>query len=127
MRVARVELIHLSLCAPLLVAGSSISQISIGDSCQTARPVKIRREFVGDGLIVDKTVRVCRCDGLFVEVFGFEQSAFNARDLRMDESGAVFEICRAVLGPYFELPAVSCQRFEMPGFLARRCRIPRCS
>src|SRR5580704_6417155 len=126
MRVARVELIHLSLRAPLLVAGSGISQISIGDSRQTARPVKIRREFVGYALIVDKTVRARRSDGLFVEVFGCERPAFNARDLCMDQRGTVFEICRAMLGPYFELPGVSCQGIEMALFFVGGCTIPVC-
>src|SRR5580698_2011820 len=126
MRVARVELIHLSLRAPLLVAGSGISHISIGDRCQTARPVKIRREFVGYALIVDKTVRPCRSDGLFIEVFGLKWPAFNARDLCMDQSSTVFEICRAMLGPYFELPGVSRQGIEMDLFLVGRCRIPIC-
>src|SRR5580698_142274 len=116
MRVARVELIDLSVSAPLLVTGSGISQISIGDSCQTARPVKIRREFVGDALIVDKPVRACRSDGLFIEVFGFERPAFNARDLCMDQRSTVFEICRAMLGPYFELPGVICKGIEMAPF-----------
>src|SRR5580704_5773600 len=126
MRVARVELIHLSLRAPLLVAGSGISQISISDRCQTARPVKIRREFVGDALIVDKTVGACRSDGLFIKVFGFEQPAFNARDLSMDQRSTVFEICRAMLGPHFELPGVSCQGSEMALFIVGRCKIPVC-
>src|SRR5580704_2895079 len=126
MRVARVELIHLSLRAPLRVAGPGISHISIGPSCQTARPVKIRREFVGEALIVNKTVRACRSDGLFVEVFGFERPAFNPRDLRMDEGGAVFEICGAMLGPHFELPGVSRQGNEMALLVVGRCDIPVC-
>src|ERR1700722_1027142 len=126
MRVACVELIHLAQCAPLFVAGSGISQISISDGCQTARSVKIRREFVGYALIMDKTVRACRSDGLFIEVFGFERPAFNPRDLCMDQGGPVLEICRAVLGPPFELPGVICQGIEMALFLVGRCRIPVC-
>src|SRR5580704_8841604 len=126
MRVARVELIHLSLRAPLLVAGSGISQISISDRCQTARPVKIRREFVGYALIVDKTVRPCRSDGIFIEVFGFERPAFSARDFGMDQRGTVFEICWAMLSPHFELPGVSCQGIEMALFFVGRCRIQVC-
>src|SRR5580698_2861470 len=126
MRVARVELIDLSVSAPLLVAGSGISQISIGDSCQTARPVKIRREFVGYALIVDKTVRPCRSDGIFIEVFGFERPAFSARDFGMDQRGTVFEICWAMLCPHFELPGVICQGVEMALFFVGRCRIQVC-
>src|SRR5580658_1464366 len=126
MRVARVDLIHLSLRAPLLVASSGVSEISIGDSGQTARSVKIRREFAGDALIVDKTVRACRSDGLFIEAFGFKRPAFNARDLRMDQRGTVFKIWRAMLCPHFELPGVICQGVEMALFFLGRCRIPVC-
>src|SRR5580698_6344182 len=124
MRVARVKLIHLSLRAPLLVAGSGVSEISIGDSGQTARSVKIRREFAGDSLIMDKTVCACGSDGLFIEVFGFKRSAFNARELRMDQRSTVFEIRRAMIGPHFELPGVSCQGSEMALFVVGRCDIP---
>ena len=62
---------------------------------------------------MDKAVFVCRADGLFVKVLGVELAAFDACDLRADQRGAVFEILRAILGPYLELSVVSCQCLEM--------------
>ena len=51
---------------------------------------------------------------------------FNACDLGADQRGAVLEILRAILRPYFELPVVGGQSLEMLLSLAGRCGIAGC-
>src|SRR5262249_32747074 len=83
-------------------------------------------DFVGDRLIVNKSVFVCRADGLFVEALSIKQAAFNTRDLRAHKCSAIFEILRTMLRPYFERPVVIRQSLEMLLSLIGRCGIPVC-
>ena len=83
------------------------------DLLETACRVEARSEFVGERLIMDKAVRVRRADGLLVKTLGIELAALNACDLGAYQRGAVFEILRAILRPYFELSVVSGQSLEM--------------
>src|SRR5882724_2008933 len=83
------------------------------DLLETTCRVEARGEFVGERLIVDKAVCVCRADGLFVQMLGIELPALDACDLRAHQRGAGFEILRAILRPYFELSVVSRQSFDM--------------
>ena len=71
-------------------------------------------------------VRVCRVDSVLVKMFGIEFAAFYSRDLRAHQCSAIFEILRAMLRPYFELPVVICQSLEMLLSLIGRCGIPVC-
>src|SRR5262249_25238875 len=64
-----------------------------------------------------------RADGPFVKVHGVERTAFNPGDLCADQRGAVLEILRAILRPYFELSVVGNQCFKLPVPLADRCGI----
>ena len=96
------------------------------DLLETTCRVEARGEFVGERLIVDKAVCVCRADGLFVKVLGVGCAAFYACDLRAHQRRAVFEILRAILCPYFELPMVSRQSLEVLLPLVGRCGIPGC-
>ena len=68
---------------------------------------------------MDKAVRSRRTDGLFVKLDGIESSTFDTRNLRAHQCGAVFEILRATVRPYFEPFVVSSESLEMPpGFRA---------
>ena len=62
---------------------------------------------------MDEAVVARRPDGLFVQPLGIELAAFEARDLRADQRGAVREILRAVLRPDLELSVVGGQRLDM--------------
>ena len=95
------------------------------DLLETACRVEARGELVGERLIVDKAVCARRADGLFVEVLGIELAAFDACDLCAYQRGAVFEILRAILRPYFELSVVSGQSLEMLLSSDRPLRNPR--
>ena len=90
---------------------------------EAARRVEARGEFVGERLIVDKPVCVCRADGPFVEMLGIELPAFDACYLRADQRGAVVEILRAIRRPYFELSVVGGQSLDMLLSLVGRCSI----
>ena len=74
---------------------------------------------------MDKAVCARRADGLFVEVARLELAAFDARDLRADQRGAVLEILRAILRPDFELSVMRSQSLEMLRSLARALRTRR--
>src|SRR6202162_2795008 len=102
-----MELPHLTIGSPTEVAVPGILQICMRDLLETTCRIEVRGEFVGEGLIVDKTVCVRRADGLFVEAHGIEVAALNACYLRAYQRGAVFEILRAVPRPNVELVLVS--------------------
>ena len=53
---------------------------------------------------MNKAVGPGRADGLFVEAFGIELPAFEARALGADQRDAVLEIIRAIRRPELELP-----------------------
>ena len=59
-------------------------------------------------------------------MLGIGYAAFDTCNLRTDQRGAVFEVLRAMLRPYFELPVVIRQSLEMLLSLVGRCRIPGC-
>ena len=84
------------------------------DRIETACRVEARGEFIRERLIVDKIVRVRRPDRRFVELLRVENSALDSRDFRADQRGSIFEVCRAMLGPYLELPVVVDQGGKMP-------------
>src|SRR5207244_5739432 len=90
---------------------------------EPTRRVEARGQLIGDRLIMDKAACVRRADGPIVETHRIELAAFDARDLRADERGAVGEVLRAVLGPLLELAVVGGQGLEMPGALRGGGRI----
>src|SRR3984957_272896 len=85
----------------------------MGDRFKTARRVEARGQLLGKRRIVDKAVCAGRADGLFVAALGIELAASNACDLGAHQRGAVFEILRAILRPYFELSVMDGQSLEM--------------
>jgi hypothetical protein len=93
---------------------------------ETARCVEARGQFVGDRLVVDKVVCAGRADRLFVQAFGIELKALDARDLGAHQCGAVREILRTILRPDFDLPVVGGYGLQMLLPLAGRCGIAGC-
>src|ERR1700731_3323014 len=123
LRIQLIELPHLTIGSPTEVAVPGILQICMRDLLETTCRIEVRGAFVGDRLIVDKAVFVRRPDGLFVKVLGLELAALDACYLRAYQRGAVFEILRAILRPYFELSVVCGQSLDMLLSLVGRCRI----
>src|SRR6516162_10196859 len=85
----------------------------MGDLRKPTRRVKARGKLVGERLIVDKAIRMCRVDRLLVKKLRIELAAFDAGNLGARQGRSVFEIVRAILRPYFELSVVSRQGREM--------------
>src|SRR5580704_12182600 len=125
-RIELIELPDLAISSPAEIAVPCISQIRARDFLETTCRVEARGDLIGDRLIVNKAVFVCRVYGSFVKILGVEFAAFYASDLCTHQRGAVFKILRAILRPYFELPVVNCQSLEMLLFLIGGCGIPGC-
>src|SRR3984957_16115559 len=127
-RVEFVELLYFSVGSPTRIERPSLLQIRLCDLLQSPSSIETRCQFVGERFVVNKTIRLCGVDGIFVKFFGVERAAFDARNFRSHQSGAVFEILRAVFRPYLELFVVSFESIVMLPALARRCRITeRCT
>ena len=96
-----------------------IPQIRVCDFVQTVREIEARRELVCECLIVDKAICARRSDRLLVHAHGVEMTAFNACDFCAHECGAVFEILRTMLCPYFKLPVMSHHSVKVVSLLIR--------
>ena len=123
-RVAFVELLYFSVGSPTVVAVPRIPEIGVGERLEAARRVKARGDLIGERLIMDKAVRAGRTDRLFVQALCIQLSAFDARNLRPHQRGAVFEILRAMFRPYLELFVVNSESIEMLPALVGGCGIP---
>ena len=66
-------------------------------------------------------------DGSFVELFSFNFTTLDPRDLRLHECGAALEILGAACRPKLELLAMSAQRTEFFRALFQGQSIPACS
>src|SRR5712671_5778574 len=113
MRMKLFELPHLAIGSPTQIAVAGVLQIHTGNLLEATRRIESGSEFIGERLIVDKAVGAGRADGPFVEVHRLNVAAVDARNLGVDQRGSGFEILRAILRPYFELPLVGGQRLDM--------------
>src|SRR5947208_9611879 len=77
-----IKLAHLAIGSPTQVALPGVSQVEMRDLLEAPGSVEARGEFIGERLILDKAVRVCGADGLFVKMLGIELAALDACDLR---------------------------------------------
>src|SRR5260370_9085067 len=96
------------------------------DPSETAVGVEAGGDLEGSRLIMDKSVCVRGANGLFIKALGVEHAALYSCGLRAHQCGAVLEILRTILRPYFELTVVNRQSLEMLLFLVGRCGIPAC-
>src|SRR5262245_7686101 len=118
-----VQLRYFAIGPPSLIAIAGFEQIRPCELLETTCGVESCGELVGGRLIVDEAVAVRRADGLFVELLGLDDAAFDPGNLRAYQCGAVFKILRAVLRPYLVLLLVSRQSLEMPLSRVVRCGI----
>ncbi len=57
-----------------------------------------------------EAVFMCRLDGQLVAMFGIQQPAFDARNLRTNQRGSRLKIFRTMQRPYFELSMMVSER-----------------
>src|SRR5258706_8425969 len=96
MRMKLFELPHLAIGSPTQIAVAGVLQIRTGNLLEATRRIEAGRQFIGERLIVNKTVGASRADRLFVEALGIKLPAFDPRYLGADQRGAVLEIVRAI-------------------------------
>src|SRR5262249_46158131 len=113
MRVQMIQLRHLAVGAPTLIAIPCLEQVGISELVEAPGRIEPRGELVGDRFVVDEAVVVRGADGLFVELFSVEHAALDPRDLRAYQCSAIGEILRAMPRPYLVLFMVSSQGLEM--------------
>src|SRR5262245_52161922 len=121
MGIQLLELLYFAISSPTEIAVSGFAQIRIREVVELSCRIKARGNLVGNRLVVDETVRVRGADSFFIEAHGIEVAAFYSCDFRTHERRAVFEILRAVLGPYFEMLMVSYQSFRMKLYVVGVC------
>src|SRR6202040_2454060 len=96
------ELPHLAIGSPKQTAVAGVLQIHTGNFLEATRRIEAGGEFIGERLVVNKTVGAGRADGLFVEALGIELPAFDPREFGADQRGSVLEIIRAIGRPELE-------------------------
>src|SRR5258708_33935856 len=111
--ISPFKLANLPCGFPTDITMPGISQVRLGDCFKTTRRVESRGQFMGERLVVDKTVCAGRADGLFVKALGIEFAAFAPGDLGGDQRGAIFEVLRTIFCPYFQPSVVRSQSLEM--------------
>ena len=77
---------------------------TVPQSPEPAHRVKSRSQFVGEGLVLDKTICSRRSDRLFVELLSIELAPFQARNLGAHECSAVPKFC----GQFSPKPRSAC-------------------
>ena len=113
LRIALIKLLHLAVGPPKGIAGARLAKLGKADPLKPAAKKEAPRQLIGQRLIVHKAVGAGGLDGLFVKAHRIERPVFDAGDLRTYQSGAVFEILRAILRPEFELPQVGGYSLQM--------------
>jgi hypothetical protein len=59
MRIKSIELLHFAVCAPAVVTVPRVAEMGVSSRFKTTRQIVLRRQFVGNGLVVHKAVGVC--------------------------------------------------------------------
>src|SRR5215475_13123521 len=122
-----IELPHLSVGSPSKVAPPCVPQVEMRELFGASRLVKAGSQFVGERLVMDKSVCACRRDGALVEVHGLERASLDTGNLGPDQCGAILEVLRTIRRPGPKLSLVPTKRFAMPGIRVRADRLAACS
>src|SRR4051794_27770798 len=122
-RVKPIELPYLAVRAPAEITIPRLAQMGVGGCLGAARIVEPGCRLMGDRFVVNKTMVAGGANRLLVEAHGVEFAAFDPGDFRAYQCGTVLEIIGAVLGPYYKLPVVTSQSFEVCLSRALTCRI----
>ena len=90
-RIAFVELLYLSVGAPTVVAVPRVAEIGVARGFDTARQVVLRRQFVGQALVLNEAVLARQMDSLLVQTQCIGVSLFDAGDLGQNQRVLVGE------------------------------------
>src|SRR5260370_41872257 len=84
-RIAFVELLYFSVGAPMVVAVPRIPEMGVAGRFETARQVVLRRQFVGQALVLNEAVLTRQMNSLLVKTQGLSVSLFEAGDLGQNQ------------------------------------------
>src|ERR1700675_4819239 len=113
LRVGLLELTDFAVGAPQRITGACVAEVRIAVLLKTEVEIEAARQLVGERLVVDKAVCVCRADGPFVEAHRVEVAALDACDLGSDQGVLVGECRWTTFGPTPNLIAVRLKLFTM--------------
>src|SRR5258708_18927030 len=82
MRVVFVELLHLPMRAPAVVAVPRVAEIGVAVRLEAARQVEARGNLMCQAFVLDEAVLASRLNRLLVQLHRVEGTAFEAGDLR---------------------------------------------
>src|SRR5277367_2464284 len=101
-RVAFVELLHLAMGTPAVIAIPRVTEIGVGDSLKAARCIEPRCQLVCEAFVLDEAVLARQSNSLFIEAFCVETPIFDACYFRRDQRTAILEVLWAGLRPDFK-------------------------
>src|SRR5271168_2659917 len=101
--------------------------MGVASRFELARQAVLRRQFVGESLVLNEAVLASQMDSLFVQWQGIGVSPFETSDLRRHQCVLVCERWWIVFGPFIQLFPVPRQEFAprllligRRGFIERR-------
>src|SRR5260370_30177898 len=122
-----VELSHLAVGSPPLIAVTGVAQVCMCNLLKPTTGIEPCGNFVGNSFILYKAIRVRSADGLFIELLRVEQTAFDTGDLCPHYCSTIFDILRAILGPDIELSLMKRQSLQVLLALVRCNGVAGCS
>src|ERR1700692_4324806 len=101
-----VELPYLAFGAPAEIAVPGVAQIEVRNLLEAACRIELRRQFVGEALVLDRAVltRLVNCP--LVRAHGVEISIFDPGDFGLDQGGRTREGLGNALHPLAKLAPV---------------------
>src|SRR5258708_40153843 len=120
MRVVFVELLHLPMRAPAVVAVPRVAEIGVAVRLEAARQIEPRGHFISQRFVLYEAVLASRLNRLLVQLHRVEGASFEAGDLSRDQCVLVGESRWVVFGPLAQLVPVCRQAFAPPSLLGGR-------
>src|SRR5258708_39054205 len=85
-----VELSHLAVGSPPLIAVTGVLQVCMCNLLKSTSCIEPCGNLVGKRLVMDKAICMRGANGLFIELLRVEQTAFDTGDLRAYQCSTVF-------------------------------------
>src|ERR1700688_3507160 len=88
LRIHLIELPHLAIGSPPLVAVPGVLQVEMRYFIEATGRVEARSKFIGERLVLDEAIDAGRADAPLIEPHSIDVTAFKASDLGSDQRGA---------------------------------------